>query len=123
MIMSNKFLVAQVTDGNINISDDVIESIASFAAQGVEGVVELQSNLKNSVSDILKVKNTSKGVKVSVGEKEAIIDMYINVEFGSNIVEIAKKVQEEVKEKVETMTDLEVVEVNVHISGIHIKDK
>ena len=83
----------------------------------------MQSNLKNSVSDILKVKNTSKGVKVSVGEKEAIIDMYINVEFGSNIVEIAKKVQEEVKEKVETMTDLEVVEVNVHISGIHIKDK
>ncbi|ERT56828.1 putative alkaline shock family protein YloU [Peptoniphilus koenoeneniae] len=121
--MSNKFLVAQVTDGNINISDDVIESIASFAAQGVEGVVELQSNLKNSVSDILKVKNAGRGIKVSVGEKEAIIDMYINVEFGSNIVEIAKKVQEEVKEKVETMTDLEVVEVNVHISGIHIKDK
>lgn len=121
--MSNKYLVDTVTEGSIQISDEVIESIASFAAEGVEGVVGLQSNLKSSVSDILGVKNVNRGVKVSAGEKEALIDMYITVEFGNNIVDIAKAVQTEVKEKVETMTGLYVVEVNVHVSGVHIKEK
>lgn len=121
--MVNKYLVDTISDGSIQISDEVIESIASYAAEEVEGVVGLQSNLKSSVSDILGVKNINRGVKVSAGEKEALIDIYITVEFGNNIVNIAKKVQDEVKEKVETMTGLFVVEVNVHVSGIHIMEK
>ena len=121
--MVNKYLVDTISEGTIQISDEVIESIASYAAAEVEGVVGLQSNLKSSVSDILGVKNINRGVKVSAGEKEALIDIYVTVEFGDNIVEIAKKVQDEVKEKVETMTGLFVVEVNVHVSGIHITEK
>lgn len=121
--MVNKYLVDTISDGSIQISDEVIESIASYAAEEVEGVVGLQSNLKSSVSDILGVKNINRGVKVSAGEKEALIDIYITVEFGNNIVNIAKKVQDEVKEKVEAMTGLFVVEVNVHVSGIHIMEK
>lgn len=123
--MSEKYLLDTTNDGegNIKIDDDVIATIAAVAAEQVEGVVELQSTLKASVTDMLGVKNLSKGVKVNVGEQETIIDIYVTVEYGKNIVEISKVVQEKVKEAIETMTSLEVVEVNVHVSGIAIVDK
>lgn len=123
--MSEKYLVDAITEGegNVKIADDVIATIAAVAAADIDGVVELQSTLKASVTDMLGVKNLSKGVKVSVGEDEAIINLFITVEYGKNIVNVSKEVQEKVKEAIETMTSLNVVEVNVHVSGIAIVDK
>lgn len=123
--MSEKYLVDAVTEGegNIKISDDVIATIAAVATENVDGVVELQSTLKASVTDMLGVKNLAKGVKVNVGEEETVIDLFITVEYGKNLVEISKVVQEKVKEAIETMTSLNVVEVNVHVSGIAMVDK
>lgn len=123
--MSEKYLVDAITEGegNIKIADDVIGTIAAVAAESVDGVVELQSTLKASVTDMLGVKNLAKGVKVNVGEEEAVIDLFITVEYGKNIVEISKVVQEKVKEAIETMTSLNVIEVNVHVSGIAMIDK
>ncbi len=122
-MMSEKYLVDAMNDGNVKIADDVIATIAAVAAEGVEGVVEMQSTLKASVTDMLGVKNLARGVKVSVGEQEAVIDMFITVLYGKNIVEICKNVQEKVKEAVENMTGLDVVEVNIHVSGIALTEK
>ncbi|WP_039856560.1 Asp23/Gls24 family envelope stress response protein [Peptoniphilus sp. oral taxon 386] len=121
--MSEKYLVDAMSDGNVKIADDVIATIAAVATEGVEGVVEMQSTLKASVTDMLGVKNLARGVKVSVGEQEAVIDMFITVLYGKNIVEICKNVQEKVKEAVENMTGLDVVEVNIHVSGIALTEK
>ncbi|EFI42052.1 alkaline shock protein 23 family protein [Peptoniphilus sp. oral taxon 386 str. F0131] len=122
-MMSEKYLVDAMSDGNVKIADDVIATIAAVATEGVEGVVEMQSTLKASVTDMLGVKNLARGVKVSVGEQEAVIDMFITVLYGKNIVEICKNVQEKVKEAVENMTGLDVVEVNIHVSGIALTEK
>ena len=64
----------------------------------------------------------SKGVRVEVGEREAAIDLYIIAEYGYRIPEVAWKCQEEVKKAVEELSGLEVVEVNIHIQGVNIKD-
>ncbi len=52
------------------------------------------------------------------GEKEAAVDLYIIVEYGVRIPDIALTVQEKVKSAIENMTGLEVVEVNVHVQGV-----
>lgn len=123
--MSEKYLVDAINDGegNIKIADDVLATIAAVAAETVEGVVELQSTLKESVTDMLGVKNLARGVKVNVGEAEAVIDLFVTIEYGKNLVDVSKEIQEKVKEAIETMTSLEVIEVNVHVSGIAIMDK
>lgn len=118
--MTEKYLVDTASAGDVKISEDVLATISILAAESVEGVVKLQTSLKSSVTDILGVKNASRGVKVSVGEKEAVVDLFITVEYGRNIVEVATLVQEKVKEAIENMTGLEVVEINVHVSGIAI---
>ncbi len=63
-------------------------------------------------------KNFAKGVKVEVGEKEAAVDLFIIVKYGVRIPDIALAVQENVKQAIETMTGLSVVEVNVHVQGV-----
>lgn len=118
--MTEKYLVDTASAGDVKISEDVLATISILAAESVEGVVKLQTSLKSSVTDILGVKNASRGVKVSVGEKEAVVDLFITVEYGRNIVEVATVVQEKVKEAIENMTGLKVVEINVHVSGIAI---
>ena len=57
-------------------------------------------------------------MKVEVGEKEAAVDLYIIVKYGVRIPDIALAAQENVKQAIETMTGLTVVEVNVHVQGV-----
>jgi len=63
----------------------------------------------------------SKGVKVEVGEKEAAIDLYIIVEYGCRIPDVSWDIQEKVKNAVETMTGLDVIEINIHVQGVNIE--
>ena len=64
-------------------------------------------------------KNLSKGIKVDVGEKSTKIDVNIIVEYGARIPEVAYEIQTRIKKSVEAMTDLKVLEVNVHVQGVH----
>ena len=64
-------------------------------------------------------KNLTKGIKVEAGEKNTKIDVNIIVDYGVRIPEVAFEIQTRVKKSVEAMTGLKVLEVNVHIQGVH----
>ena len=104
--------------GLIRIADEVVGIIAGLAATEVAGVAGMSGGLVGGIAEILGKKNLSKGVKVEVGEKEAAVDLYIIVEYGVRIPDIALRVQENVKRAIESMTGLDVVEVNIHIQGV-----
>lgn len=104
--------------GSIRIADEVVEVIAGLAASEVEGVVGMSGGLVGDLANMLaRNKNLSKGVKVEVGEHEVAVDLFIVMEYGVSIPEVALSVQEAVKEAIETMTGLKVVETNVHVQG------
>jgi len=104
--------------GSIRIADEVVGIIAGMAATEVPGVAGMSAGLVGGIAEMLGKKNLAKGVKVEVGEREAAIDLYIIVEYGVRIPDIALRVQESVKRGIESMTGLDVVEVNVHIQGV-----
>lgn len=104
--------------GSIRIADEVVGIIAGMAATEIEGVAGMSAGLVGGIAEMLGKKNLAKGVKVEVGEREAAIDLYIIVEYGVRIPDVALKVQENVKRAIESMTGLEVVEVNVHVQGV-----
>lgn len=109
--------------GDVRISEDVVATIAGIAATEVEGVAGMSGGITGGIADILGMKNLAKGVKVEVGDKQAAIDLYIIVEYGTKIKELGEKIQDNVKRSIETMTGLEVVEVNVNIQGVNITKK
>ncbi len=107
--------------GAIKITDEVVAIIAGIAAMEVQGVSSMSGGIAGGIAEALGRKNLAKGVKVEVGEKEAAIDLYIIVDYGYRIPEVAWSIQEKVKQAVEEMTGLEVIEVNIHVQGVNIE--
>ncbi|EGO63625.1 Asp23/Gls24 family envelope stress response protein [Acetonema longum] len=104
--------------GSIRIADEVVGIIAGLAAMEVTGVAGMSAGLVGGIAEMLGKKNLSKGVKVEVGEREAAVDLFIIVEYGVRIPDVALRVQENVKRAIESMTGLDVVEVNIHVQGV-----
>jgi uncharacterized alkaline shock family protein YloU len=105
--------------GQIQIADEVIAIIAGIAATEVDGIAGMSGNITGDIAELLGRKNLSKGVKISVGQKEVSIELNIIIEFGVKIPKVAVEVQKRVQSAVETMTGLVVTEINLNIMGIH----
>lgn len=110
-------------NGSISYANDVIAIIAGIATVEIEGVAGMSGGITSGIAEMLGRKNLTKGVTVELGKEETAIDLNIIVEYGSIIHEVTKKVQENVKKAVETMTGLRVVEVNVAVQGVNVKQE
>jgi len=104
--------------GSIRISDEVVKVIAGLAAIEIKGVAGMSGGLVGGIAEMLGRKNLSKGIKVEVGEKEAAVDLFVIIDYGIRIPDVAAQIQENVKKAIERMTGLVVVEVNVNVQGV-----
>ena len=103
--------------GNIQISGDVISTIAETAALEIDGVTKGAAPAGGM--PVFARKSPGKGVKVTVAGDEVTIDMNIAVIFGYRMVEVAENVQISVKNAIQTMTGLTVKSVNVVVSNLY----
>lgn len=110
-------------NGTVRIANEVVGIIAGLAATEVRGVAGMSGGVVDGISELLKKKSLSKGVRVEVGEKEAAVDLYVVIEYGARIPDVAIEIQENVKRAIEGMTGLKVVEVNVHIQGVQFEQE
>lgn len=106
--------------GDIRVTDEVIAIIAGIAAIEVKGVTAMSGGIAGGIAEMLGRRNMTKGVRVEAGEKEAVIDLFIIVDYGCRIPDVAWQIQERVKESVESMTGMRVLEVNIHIQGVSL---
>lgn len=104
--------------GDIRIADEVICIVASLAAQEVPGVVSMSGGLTDGINHFLGKENASKGVKLKFEGRTVNANVYINIEYGCSIPEIALEVQEKVKYAIEAMTGYDVQFVDVIVEGV-----
>ncbi len=109
--------------GDIRVADEVITIVASLAAQGVQGVLGMSGGFADDFNHFLGKENASRGVKLAFEGKLANISVFVNIEYGYCIPEIALEIQEKVKESVEKLTGYEVHFVDVHIQGVARREK
>lgn len=107
--------------GIIRISDDVISIIAGLAALDTPGIASMSGGIPEGLTKRLSGKNSKKGVFVEVMESEAAIDLRVIVNYGTMIQDVCRDLQENVREAVENMTGLRVVEVNVKVESLAVK--
>ena len=112
--MAGEFTATE--NGNIKISDEVVIRISAYAAREVEGVTGLGSGA--GLADLLNKNIPAKGIKVVMSDDATVIDVHITVKFGIKINDIGYKVQEAVKNAVESYAGLENVVVNVFVDGL-----
>ena len=109
--------------GEVYIADEVVAIIAGLAATEVDGVASMAGNITNELVGKLGMKNLSKGVKVTVLEGVVTVDLTLNIEFGKNVLEVSRKVQDKVKTSIENMTGLEVADVNIRIASVDMENE
>ena len=123
-VVENEEIAISTETNEIKIANDVVAVITGVAVSEVPGVSEMAGGFAGGITEVLSgKKNLAKGIKVEVGEKDAKIDVNIIVEYGVRIPDVAFEIQNRVKKAVETMTGLNVLEVNVHVQGVNTESK
>lgn len=113
--------------GQTAIADVVVQKIASLAAREVRGVHALGGGTARAFSAIREripgaTASAGQGVSVEVGERQAAVDLQVVVEYGASIADVSRTVRRGVADGVEHMTGLEVVEVNIAITDLHLPE-
>lgn len=119
--MAENMTIDAYKHGKVNIADDVIGVIGSIAAAEIEGIKALSGTFSEEMMEMVGKKNFNKGVKVEMNDHVVLIELSVIVDYGTIIHETAKKVQENVKLAIESMTGFTVSAVNVHVDGINTK--
>lgn len=110
----------QETSGNIKISDEVVVTIASVAVSEIDGICGTGAGLVEGFARKFAKKPAGGGIKVTMTDTEASIDVNVIMNYGVRIPEVAWNVQDAVKREVELMTGLTVTKVNVRVVGIEV---
>lgn len=113
-------------DGQISVAEGVVQKIAGTACREIAGVHAMGTGGTRAYGAIRERipgssgPNFAQGVGVEVGETEAAIDLDIVVEYGVGIAELGRSIQRNVKQAVERMTGLRVVEVNIAVDDVYL---
>ena len=109
--------------GAVNISEEVIATIAGVATIECYGLVGMASKkLKDGFYQLLGRDDIKKGVKVTIDGREVTLNLYIVVSYGVNITEVARNVIDRVKYSVENQTGLIVKNIYVNVQGVKLNN-
>ncbi|MDD6605830.1 MAG: Asp23/Gls24 family envelope stress response protein [Oscillospiraceae bacterium] len=122
MADSKEYMTLPEENGSINISEEVIAAIAVGAVREVEGVSGMMTGMGGSVTDLVNNRKNAqkgtKGVKIDMTGTALTLDLYLTVEYGHAIPEVAENAQKAVASAVEAMTGCPVGTVNIHVGGV-----
>lgn len=113
--------------GKTTIADTVVAKVAGIATREIDGVHDVGGAAERVVGKVREVipgtgASTTQGINVEVGEKQAAVDVSIVADYGVAIHQLAAAIRRNVIDAIESMTGLEVTEVNVTVHDIHFGD-
>jgi uncharacterized alkaline shock family protein YloU len=116
----NLSVKSQKSLGTIDVAPDAIAMVAGIAALECFGLVGMSSrSLQDGIAEILLGKeNLTKGIEVRIDNNRVILDLYVIIEYGTRINEVAHNVIENVKYAIESQLGLSVTKVNVNVMGV-----
>lgn len=115
-------------DGKISVDESVVQKIAGMACREISGVHSMGTSGTRTFGSLRERipgssgPSVSQGVSVEVGETQAAVDLDIVVEYGVPIADLGKSIQRNVKQAIERMTGLNVVEVNINVDDVNLPD-
>ena len=117
----------QTDHGTTTIEENVVAKIAGMAARQVPGVYGMGNAVRRAFSAVTDripnaQTNVAGGISVQKGETQAAVEVTVVVEYGVSIVEVADAIRRNIIEQIEGTTGLEVVEVNINVTDVHLPD-
>lgn len=119
--MEQENIRSRMKKGEIEISKEVITSIAAVAATEVEGLGEMDE--ASGVLSGVFSRGEKRGVETQLEDGHVTVLLKIAIKYGYPVHKVAKKVQEKVKKEIEEMTGLEVSQVNVDVQRLEFEEE
>jgi len=118
----------QTAHGVTTIDENVVAKIAGMAAREVPGVYDMGNAVRRAFSAVTDripnaQTNVAGGISVQKGETQTAIEVTVVVDYGAPIVEVANAIRRNIIEQIEGTTGLEVVEVNINVTDVHLPDE
>lgn len=110
--------VRNTVAGSLQISTEVVAKIAALAAQEVDDVDSITCGGMQSMRGILSKASLHKPVSVEIEDGVATVTLCIVAKYGSKIVRVCEKVQENVKQTIQNMSGITVSRVDVIVCGL-----
>lgn len=116
-----------VTDmGKTHISDGVVAKVSGFAAREIPGVYSMGTGMARRMGQLRSLvpggaDGGRQGVAVEVGEREAAVDLDLVTYYGQSIADVSEAVRRNVIDRVQAMTGLRVVEVNINVDDVYVE--
>ncbi|AMG96038.1 Asp23/Gls24 family envelope stress response protein [Staphylococcus simulans] len=108
--------------GRVEISPEVLISIASIATSEIDGLTGHFAEIKNASPEKLNRKNLTKGIKLETKEDGIYIDVFCEFKYGINISQTALKIQQTIFNSLSNMTTIVPKQVNVHVTHIEVEN-
>jgi uncharacterized alkaline shock family protein YloU len=110
------------TAGAIQIHDDVLADIAGFAALEQYGVVGMaMPSLRNGVAQMLSRDKLTRGVVITHAEDGIHVDLYVVLEYGTNLTEVARILADKVRYALECNTNVKTAGLEVHVQDVKVR--
>ncbi len=106
--------------GEVKIDNSVVAVIAAIATLEIDGVKGMAGTATEDFVEKISKKNLKKGVKVITNGNIVNITISVIVEMTANVIELTDKITDKVTSTIETMTGLEVGELNINIEGVEL---
>ena len=109
--------------GSVNIANDVLADLAGYACLESYGVVGMASpSLKDGVAQLLPAQKLRRGVRVAAGDDGVAVDLYVIIEFGTNLAEVSHNLANRVRYVLTNTADVKVAGVDVHVQGVKVRN-
>jgi uncharacterized alkaline shock family protein YloU len=110
-----------ILGGRLNISDRAIADIVGWTVLECYGVVGMAApNLRQGVASLLTRDRLHQGIKVEQTADQLRIKLYVIVEYGLNVAEVAGNVRSQVAYNVERMTGKPVTGLRIYVQGVRL---
>lgn len=110
-------------ENELTFDQQVLEKIANYAIRDVDGILELKGDFGSSIKSFFGREDQTKGVSAEVGKKEVALDLQVIAEYGKDIPEAFQKAIDKISSDVTLMTNLKVVELNMHVNDIMTREE
>lgn len=108
--------------GELTYDQKVIQKIIGNALADIDGLLTVDGGFFSNLTDkLVNNDDVTNGINVDVGKKQVAVDMDIVAEYGADISKLYDKIKNKIYDKVKSMTNLEVVEVNVNVVDVKTK--
>ena len=107
--------------GRVHVAGEVLSAVAGYAARECYGIVGVTARtVPDGIAELLGLENIHRGVQVRVVEGHLQVSLFVVVEYGVNILQVAQNAMEQVKHRLEQLSGLPVHRVDVHVQGVRV---